>query len=102
METTGRNEPEGLLCGCAVRVVIIGASAAGCFSALLLARAGHEVLVVDKDRLELALDLESAARSAFRSTAPHIVQPHIIMARCRQLLITHLPDIYEGLLDAGV
>jgi len=85
-----------------VRVVIIGASAAGCFSALLLARAGHEVLVVDKDRLELALDLESAARSAFRSTAPHIVQPHIIMARCRQLLITHLPDIYEGLLDAGV
>jgi len=85
-----------------VRVVVIGASAAGCFAALLLTRAGHEVLVVEKDRLELAPDIESAARSAFRSTAPHIVQPHIILARCRLLLIEHLPDVYEHLLGAGV
>ncbi|HEY1298505.1 MAG TPA: FAD-dependent monooxygenase, partial [Chloroflexota bacterium] len=85
-----------------MRVVIVGASAAGGFAALLLARAGHEVLVVEKDRLELASDIESAARSAFRSTAPHIVQPHIILARCRQLLLEHLPDVYEHLLDAGV
>ena len=85
-----------------MRVVVIGASAAGCFAALLLARAGHEVLVVEKDRLELAPDIESAARSAFRSTAPQIVQPHIIMARCRQLLVKHLPDVYEHLLGAGV
>jgi 2-polyprenyl-6-methoxyphenol hydroxylase-like FAD-dependent oxidoreductase len=82
--------------------VVIGASAAGCSAALLLARAGHEVLVVEKDRLELAPDIESAARSAFRSTAPHIVQPHILMARCRQLLIEHLPDVYQDLLGAGV
>jgi 2-polyprenyl-6-methoxyphenol hydroxylase-like FAD-dependent oxidoreductase len=85
-----------------VRVVVIGASAAGSFAALLLARAGHEVLVVEKDRLELAPDIESAARSAFRSTAPQIVQPHIIMPRCRQLLVTHLPDVYEHLLGAGI
>jgi 2-polyprenyl-6-methoxyphenol hydroxylase-like FAD-dependent oxidoreductase len=85
-----------------VKVVIVGASAAGGFAALLLARAGHEVLVVEKDRLELACDIESAARSAFRSTAPHIVQPHIVLARCRQLLVEHLPDVYEHLLDAGV
>jgi 2-polyprenyl-6-methoxyphenol hydroxylase-like FAD-dependent oxidoreductase len=85
-----------------VRIVVIGGSAAGCCAALLLARAGHEIVVVEKDRLEIAPDVESAARSAFRSTAPHIVQPHIIMARCRQLLITHLPDVYEQLLNAGV
>jgi 2-polyprenyl-6-methoxyphenol hydroxylase-like FAD-dependent oxidoreductase len=85
-----------------VRIVIIGGSAAGCFGASLLARAGHEILVVDKDPLEPAPDVESAARSAFRSAAPHIVQPHIILARCRQLLVEHLPDIYERLLGAGV
>ena len=85
-----------------MRVVVVGASAAGGFATLLLARAGHEVLVVEKDRLDLAPDIESAARSAFRSTAPHIVQPHIIMARCRQLLMEHLPDVYEHLLGAGV
>jgi 2-polyprenyl-6-methoxyphenol hydroxylase-like FAD-dependent oxidoreductase len=84
------------------RIVIVGASAAGCFAALLLARAGHDVLVVEKDRLELAPDVESAARSAFRTTAPQIVHPHIILARCRQLLIRHLPDVYEHLLSAGV
>ena len=85
-----------------MKIVVIGASAAGCFVSLLLARAGHDVLVVEKDRLELAPDIESAARSAFRTTAPHIAQPHIIMARCRQLLMEHLPDVYEQLLDAGV
>jgi len=82
--------------------VIVGASAAGCFAALLLARSGHEVVVLEKDRLELAPDVESAAAQAFRSTAPQIVQPHIIMARCRQLLIERLPDVYEALLGAGV
>jgi glycine/D-amino acid oxidase-like deaminating enzyme len=85
-----------------VRIVIIGGSAAGCFAALLLAGAGHEILVVEKERLDIAPDVESAARAAYRSTAPHIVQPHIVLARCRQLLIEHLPDIYEQLLDAGV
>jgi 2-polyprenyl-6-methoxyphenol hydroxylase-like FAD-dependent oxidoreductase len=85
-----------------MRIVIVGASAAGCFASLLLARAGHEVLVLEKEGLELAPDVEAAAAAAFRSTAPQIVQPHLIMARCRQLLIEHLPDVYERLLHAGV
>src|SRR5262245_41688656 len=85
-----------------MRIVIVGSSAAGCFAALLLAPAGHEVLVLEKDRLELAPDVESAAAWAFRSSAPQIVQPHIIMARCRQLLIEHLPDVYEQSLRAGI
>src|SRR5207244_10801628 len=37
-----------------------------------------------------------------RPSAPQIVQPHLIMARCRQLLIERLPDVYSGLLAAGV
>jgi len=85
-----------------VKALIIGGSAAGCFAALLLARNGHDVVVLDKDRLEVAPDVESAASAAFRTTAPQIVQPHIILARCRLLLAEHLPDVYEQLLDAGV
>jgi hypothetical protein len=46
--------------------------------------------------------VESAAAVAFRSSAPQIVQPHLIMARCRQLLIERLPDVYAGMLAAGV
>ena len=85
-----------------MNILVIGGSAAGCFAALLLARGGHEVVVLDKDQLELAPDVESAAAAAFRTTAPQIVQPHIILARCRLLLAEHLPDVYEQLLAAGV
>jgi 2-polyprenyl-6-methoxyphenol hydroxylase-like FAD-dependent oxidoreductase len=80
-----------------LRIAIAGGSAA-----LLLARAGHDVVVLERDRLQPAADVESAAKVAFRPSAPQIVQPHLIMARCRQLLIERLPDVYSGLLAAGV
>ena len=83
-------------------IVIAGGSAAGLFAGLLLARAGHHVLVLERDSLQPGPDVESAAAAAFRPSAPQIVQPHIVMARCRQLLIERLPDVYAGLLAAGV
>lgn len=88
--------------GKALDIAIAGGSAAGLFSALLLARAGHQALVLERDSLQPAPDVESAAAAAFRPSAPQIVQPHIIMARFRQLLIERLPDVYAGLLAAGV
>jgi 2-polyprenyl-6-methoxyphenol hydroxylase-like FAD-dependent oxidoreductase len=46
--------------------------------------------------------VEAAAAAAFRPTAAQIVQPHIVMARCRELLRARLPRVYDGLLAAGV
>ena len=86
----------------ALDIAIVGGSAAGLFAALLLARAGHEVTVLERDNLQPAPDVESAAAKAFRASAPQIVQPHLIMARCRQLLIDRLPDVYDAMLGAGV
>ena len=85
-----------------MRAVIIGGGAAGCFTSLLLARAGHRVTLLERDRLAVHPDVETAAAHAFRPTAPQIVQPHMIMARCRELLAQRLPDVYQGLLEAGV
>ena len=85
-----------------MKIVIVGGGAAGLSASLMLARAGHEVVVVEQDRLEPAPDVESAAASAFRPAAPQIVQPHIVMARCRELLLERLPDVYGALLAAGV
>jgi 2-polyprenyl-6-methoxyphenol hydroxylase-like FAD-dependent oxidoreductase len=85
-----------------MRIAIVGGGAGGLFVALLLVRAGHDVVVLEQDRLQPAADIEEAAASAHRPTAPQIVHPHAIMARCRELLRDRLPDVYEALLSAGV
>ena len=85
-----------------LKFAIVGGSAAGLFASLMLARAGHEVVVLEQERSEPASDVESAAASALRPAAPQIVQPHIVMAKCRHLLMAHLPDVYRLLLAAGV
>ena len=84
-----------------MRVVIVGGGGTGCIAALLLARAGHQVTVVERDALPVHRDVEEAADSAFRATAPQLVHPHIIMARTRELLRDLLPDVYAWLLEAG-
>jgi 2-polyprenyl-6-methoxyphenol hydroxylase-like FAD-dependent oxidoreductase len=84
-----------------MRIAIIGASAAGIFSALVLRRSGHDIVIIEQDKFAIAEDAEAAARSAFRTGAPQIVQPHVILPRCRELLLEHLPDLYCHLLAAG-
>jgi 2-polyprenyl-6-methoxyphenol hydroxylase-like FAD-dependent oxidoreductase len=85
-----------------MRIVIAGGSAAGIFAALLLARAGHEVVMLDRDGIEPASTVEGAAESAFRPSAPQIVQPHGFLPLCRELLEHRLPDIHGALLAAGM
>ena len=85
-----------------MRIVVIGGSAAGLITSLMLARAGHDVVVVEQDSLAPAADVETAATVAMRATAPQVVQPHILLALCRNLLRHRLPDLYMALRDAGV
>ena len=79
---------------------MVGGSAAGQFTALQLARAGHEVVLLDRDPVEPASGIEAAA-SGFRPAVPHFVQPHIVLPRCRLLLRQVQPDVYDSLLAAG-
>ncbi|WP_232303798.1 FAD-dependent monooxygenase [Pseudofrankia sp. DC12] len=77
------------------RVVIVGAGAGGLLAAVFLARAGRQVLVVDRD----------AARPPGvgepRPGVPQARHSHAYLARFRALLRQRAPDLLAALLAAG-
>ncbi|KQY51668.1 MULTISPECIES: FAD-dependent oxidoreductase [unclassified Nocardioides] len=79
-------------------VAVLGGSAVGSVTALLLARTGWQVTLVDDE-----FDLFSTPSPQLRARpgAPHTVQAHGFMARTLHELTTRLPDVRQALLDAG-
>jgi 2-polyprenyl-6-methoxyphenol hydroxylase-like FAD-dependent oxidoreductase len=79
-----------------VRDIVIGSGPAGMTAAILLARQGHEVVLLDRDPGPVdGLPWKRVGVMQF-----HL--PHAFRVQCRILLSTRLPDVYEALLDAGV
>src|SRR3954447_14997656 len=81
------------------RIAVLGGGVAGLGSALLLARDGHQVTVVERDALDVTEPLESPSWP--RRGIPHFLQPHAFIARGRLEMMAHLPDVYDALLAAG-
>jgi len=78
---------------------VLGAGVAGLTSALLLARDGHDVVLVERDRLDVGALAEAPAWD--RDGIPHFLQPHAFVPRGRQELRRHLPDVLDLLLASG-
>jgi 2-polyprenyl-6-methoxyphenol hydroxylase-like FAD-dependent oxidoreductase len=86
-----------------MRALVVGAGPAGCGAALMLARRGHDVVLVDRDEPALLAD-EPADAIFERWDRPGIGQfrqPHNFLGRGRALLRAELPDLYNALLAAG-
>lgn len=83
-----------------MNVVVIGGGVAGLATAVQLGRAGHGVTVLERDDTPMP----ETADEAFewnRRGAPQVRHSHAFLARLRNLLRDHQPDILEALLAEG-
>ena len=83
-----------------MRVVVIGGGVAGLACALQLGRAGHEVTVIERDDTPMPTTADEAFEWDRRG-APQVRHSHTFLARLRNLLRDHQPDVLDALLAEG-
>jgi 2-polyprenyl-6-methoxyphenol hydroxylase-like FAD-dependent oxidoreductase len=82
-------------------IVIIGAGICGLGTALLLARDGHDVTVLEHDAAPLPASPHTAWEHWERKGVAQFRQPHNFMPGLRLLLEAELPDVQDALGRAG-
>lgn len=82
-------------------VLVLGAGLTGLTAALLLARDGHRVTVVDRDGQPPPSAPCEAWSSWLRPGCAQFRQPHLMLPRWRQEMERELPDVLPRLIDAG-
>ena len=81
-------------------VIICGGSVVGLATAMMLARDGHEVTVLERDQAPAA-PAGQAWDAWPRSGVAQFRQPHVLLARTRHVLDEELPGLTDDLLAAG-
>jgi 2-polyprenyl-6-methoxyphenol hydroxylase-like FAD-dependent oxidoreductase len=82
-------------------ITVLGAGACGLATAILLARDGDDVAVLDRDAAPVPDGVDEAWESWARAGVAQFRQPHFLQARVRQVLDRELPDVRDALLAAG-
>ena len=84
-----------------MRALILGAGICGLGTALLLARDGHEVTVLERDPDQMPDSPQAAWDHWTRRGVAQFRQPHNFMPGLRRLLEAELPDVQDALARAG-
>lgn len=82
-------------------IVVVGAGFCGLGTALLLARDGHDVTVLERDERTVPDSARAAWDSWTRKGVAQFHQPHNFMPGLRALLEAELPDVQRSLRAAG-
>jgi 2-polyprenyl-6-methoxyphenol hydroxylase-like FAD-dependent oxidoreductase len=82
-------------------MIVLGAGVCGLALALMLARDGHDVTVLERDPDPAPHDPEAAWERWDRNGVVQFRQAHLVQARARQVLEDELPDVLEQFRAAG-
>lgn len=83
------------------KILVLGAGPVGLASAMLLAREGHEVVVLEKDGQDPPARSDDAWGSWERKGVAQFRATHHMKPRFRQLLETELPEVLDELIASG-
>ena len=82
-------------------VVVLGGGLAGLSTALITARAGHRVSLIERDPTIPPTDPEDAWSEWERRGVSQFRMPHFMLAAWTQLMRAELPDVLDEVLAAG-
>lgn len=83
------------------RIVVCGGSVIGLSTAMLLARDGHDVTVLESDPSPVPDEPADAWQHWARKGVAQFHQPHLLLARARQVLDADLPGVTDSLVEVG-
>lgn len=82
-------------------IVVIGAGFAGLYSALLLARRGHSVLILEQDPATPPEDTEACFSGWPRRGVAQARQPHLLLNRTARVLQDQTPEVLAAFVSQG-
>jgi 2-polyprenyl-6-methoxyphenol hydroxylase-like FAD-dependent oxidoreductase len=80
---------------------VLGGGVCGLATAMMLARDGHDVSVLERDPEPVPDAVDEAWTTWTRPGVVQFRQPHFLQARVRQVLDRELPDVRDALAAAG-
>lgn len=84
-----------------MKIIVLGGGICGLGTAIMLARAGHEVTVIERDAAPPPDTPQEAWEAWERKGVAQFRQPHNFMPGLRLLLEAEMPDVQDALVAAG-